>query len=117
MVSNELFSLALGLVLPWLVGDVTFQVLEKRLILHIDFPKGSRIACPHLWWALWWVCHQGAILLKAWLENAKASGLPPIIKVAYTIMNHWDDVLRWFESQINNGILEGFNIASSNPPK
>ena len=43
------------------------------------------------------------------MENAKDSGLPPIVKVAYTIMNHWDGVLRWFESQITNGILEGFN--------
>ncbi|MBU2819879.1 transposase, partial [Acidithiobacillus caldus] len=46
--------------------------------------------------------HQGATLLKAWMENAKDSGLPPIVKVAYTIMNHWDGVLRWFESQITN---------------
>ena len=53
--------------------------------------------------------HQGATLLKAWMENAKASGLPPLVKVAYTLMNHWDGVLRWFESQITNGILEGFN--------
>lgn len=53
--------------------------------------------------------HQGAALLKAWMENAKSSGLPPMVKVAYTIMNHWDGVLRWFESQITNGILEGFN--------
>ena len=53
--------------------------------------------------------HQGATLLKAWLENAKTSDLPPIVKVAYTIMNHWDGVLHWFESQITNGILEGFN--------
>ena len=53
--------------------------------------------------------HQGATLLKAWLENARTSDLPPIVKVAYTIMNHWDGVLRWFESQITNGILEGFN--------
>jgi transposase len=53
--------------------------------------------------------HQGANLLKAWMENAKASGLPPMVKVVYTIMNHWDGVLRWFESQITNGILEGFN--------
>ena len=53
--------------------------------------------------------HQGAILLKAWMENAKASGLPPMVKIAYTLMNHWDGVLRWFESQITNGILEGFN--------
>lgn len=53
--------------------------------------------------------HQGATLLKAWLENARTSDLPPIVKVAYTIMNHWDGVLRWFESQITNGVLEGFN--------
>ena len=31
------------------------------------------------------------------------------LKVAYTIMNHWDGVFRWLESQITNGILEGFN--------
>jgi transposase len=53
--------------------------------------------------------HQGATLLKAWMENAKNSGLSPMVKVAYTIMNHWDGVLHWFESQITNGILEGFN--------
>ena len=53
--------------------------------------------------------HQGATLLKAWMENAKDSGLPPMVKIAYTIMNHWDGVLHWFESQITNGILEGFN--------
>ena len=52
---------------------------------------------------------QGATLLKAWMENAKASGLPPLVKVAYTLMNHWGDMLRWFESKITNGILEGFN--------
>jgi len=34
---------------------------------------------------------------------------PPMVKLAYTIRNHWDTVLRWFESQISNGILEGFN--------
>ena len=28
---------------------------------------------------------------------------------AYTLMNHWDWVLRWFESQITKGILERFN--------
>lgn len=53
--------------------------------------------------------HQGATLRKAWMENAKDSRLPPIVKVAYTIMNHWDGVLRWFESQDTRGILEGFN--------
>ena len=60
--------------------------------------------------------HQGAPLLKAWMENAKDSGLPPMVKVAYTIMNQWDGVLRWFESQITNGILEA-STASSNQPR
>jgi hypothetical protein len=29
-----------------MVDDVTFKVEDKRLDLHIDFPKGSRFACP-----------------------------------------------------------------------
>ena len=29
--------------------------------------------------------HQGATLLKAWMENAKNSGLSPMVKVAYTL--------------------------------
>jgi hypothetical protein len=53
--------------------------------------------------------HQGASLLKEWMKLAKDSGLPPMVKVAYTIMNHWHGILRWFESHITNGILEGFN--------
>ena len=46
MVPEKLFSLALGLVPPWLVDHVTFTAEEKRLDLHINFPKGSRFACP-----------------------------------------------------------------------
>ena len=30
-------------------------------------------------------------------------------KVAKTIKAHWDGIVRWKESQINNGILEGLN--------
>ena len=73
----------------------TAQAYQFRLTFHEIFTIQNR--------------HQGAILLKAWMENAKASGLPPMVKIAYTLMNHWDGVLRWFESQITNGILEGFN--------
>lgn len=46
MVQEQLFSLALGLVPPWLVDRVSFSVEEKRLDLYIDFPHGSRFACP-----------------------------------------------------------------------
>ncbi len=43
---NQLFTLALGLVPPWAVDDVRFTVEEKRLDLHVNFPKGSHFPCP-----------------------------------------------------------------------
>lgn len=49
------------------------------------------------------------ILLRRWYYWASHSQLGPMKKVAKTIKNHWDGILRWKESQINNGILEGLN--------
>ena len=46
MEQGQLFTLALGLVPPWMVVDVNFKLEAKRLDLHIDFPKGIRFACP-----------------------------------------------------------------------
>jgi len=48
-------------------------------------------------------------LLKQWYFWATHSRLAPMIKSAKTIKNHWDGVLEWKKSQINNGILEGLN--------
>jgi len=48
-------------------------------------------------------------LLKKWYFWATHSRIEPIKKAAYTIKNHWEGVLRWKESQINNGLLEGLN--------
>jgi transposase len=48
-------------------------------------------------------------LLKRWYYWASHSQLPAMKKVAKTIKNHWEGILRWKESQINNGILEGLN--------
>ncbi|MBE7567942.1 hypothetical protein H7F08_14945, partial [Acidithiobacillus sp. HP-11] len=36
MDEDKLFTLALGLVPPWMVDDVTFKLEEKRLDLHIN---------------------------------------------------------------------------------
>jgi transposase len=47
--------------------------------------------------------------LKDWYFWATHSQLPAMIKAAKTIKSHWDGVLKWKESQINNGILEGLN--------
>jgi transposase len=42
----DLFQRALGLVDPWRVDSVRFDAEQRRLDLRIDFPKGSRFACP-----------------------------------------------------------------------
>ena len=49
------------------------------------------------------------VLLKKWYFWATHSRLFPIIKAAKTIKRHWAGVVKWKESQINNGILEGLN--------
>jgi len=48
-------------------------------------------------------------LLKKWFFWATHSRLQPIIDTAYTIKRHWNGVLQWFKSKINNGVLEGIN--------
>ena len=35
--------------------------------------------------------------------------MQPIKEAAYTIKRHWDSVVNWKKSHINNGILEGIN--------
>jgi len=48
-------------------------------------------------------------LLKKWYFWATHSRLEPMKKAAKTIKTHWNGVVRWKESQINNGVLEGLN--------
>jgi len=48
-------------------------------------------------------------LLKEWYFWATHCKIPQMIAVAKTIKRHWDGVLAWKTSQINNGILEGLN--------
>ena len=47
--------------------------------------------------------------LKKWYFWATHSRLQPIIDAAHTIKRHWEGVLRWVESRITNGVLEGIN--------
>jgi len=47
--------------------------------------------------------------LKKWYFWATHSRLEPIIEAAKIIKNHWNGVLNWFSSNLNNGILEGLN--------
>lgn len=48
-------------------------------------------------------------LLKKWYNWAIHSRLKPMVQAAKTIKNHWDGIVNWSKSMINNGILEGLN--------
>ncbi len=52
---------------------------------------------------------EGELLLKKWYFWATHSRLSAMVGAALMIRHHWDGVLQWFESRINNGILEGIN--------
>ena len=47
--------------------------------------------------------------LKRWDFWATHSRLGPIIDAAHTVKRHWDGMLRWFHSNIANGLIEGIN--------
>ena len=48
-------------------------------------------------------------LLKKWYAWVSECDLSPMVKVAKTIKSHWQGILQWKLSSINNGILEGLN--------
>ena len=52
---------------------------------------------------------EAASYLKTWYFWATHSRLEPIIEAAHTVKRHWDDILRWFDSKIANGLIEGIN--------
>lgn len=48
-------------------------------------------------------------LLKKWYRWATHARLGPFRKLASTIKKHWDGIVRYKQTEITNGILEGFN--------
>ena len=51
----------------------------------------------------------GEGFLKKWYFWATHSRLPPMIEAARTVKRHWHGILRWFDSRIANGLIEGIN--------
>ena len=47
--------------------------------------------------------------LKKWYFWATHCRLEPMIDAAHTVKRHWDGILRWFDSKIANGLIEGIN--------
>lgn len=48
-------------------------------------------------------------LLKGWYRRAIRSRIDGVKKVAKTVKEHWDGILRYFDSRLTNGYVEGIN--------
>ena len=82
------------------------QLDVKRLNLKTARAYHIRLNFQELWRQ---PPEQAEAFLKKWYFWATHSRLEPVIEAAQTIKRHWQGVLRWFTSQITNGILEGIN--------
>jgi transposase len=51
----------------------------------------------------------GELFLDRWISWARRCRLEPMRQVAATIKRHRDGILRWFDSAIANGLIEGIN--------
>jgi transposase len=48
-------------------------------------------------------------VLKDWIGWGLRCRLEPIVEVAKILQSHYDGVIQWFKSKLNNGLLEGIN--------
>ena len=49
------------------------------------------------------------LVLDGWIEDAKSSGLPLLIKMGNTLAKYRDGILNWYDHRISSGPLEGVN--------
>ncbi|HEY9288527.1 MAG TPA: ISL3 family transposase [Candidatus Dormibacteraeota bacterium] len=49
------------------------------------------------------------VYLAEWVEMAILSGLDPMADFACSVAEHWDGVVRWFNSKVSNGVLEAIS--------
>ena len=87
------------------------QALYKRLLDEQAFPitgkaYGLRLAFQELFHLPRQMARDG---LGQWIVTALDSQIEAIIKVAITFFNAADNILRWFETRISNGLLEGLH--------
>jgi transposase len=82
-----------GLTPAW-VGLATARAYRWRLAFDAFFDQPVELA---------------EVYLERWYAGAIRSRLGPIQAFAHMIGEHWEGVLRWHWTRINNGVLEGIN--------
>ena len=100
----------------WLLlanGDNLTPKAEERLFkaLDINRPLATAYYLKESLRRVWWQDnkHDAALVLDDWIEQARESGLKPMVTVADTFQRHRDGILSWYDFQKTNGKLEGIN--------
>ena len=84
------------------------SILER--LTHVNLKTARAYQIRLTFQDFWGVPPEAAeAFLRKWFFRATHSRLAPIRKAAWTIKRHWNGILRWFTSRINNGILEAIN--------
>ncbi len=87
-------AVALEELRPASVGLATARAYRWRLGFDAFFEQPRELAEDYL---------------ERWYAGAVRSRLEPITEFARMIGDHWEGVLRWHWTRINNGVLEGIN--------
>ena len=100
----------------WLLlanGDNLSASAESRLYkaLDINRPLATAYYLKESLRRVWWQDnkHDAALVLDDWIEQARNSGVKPLMTVADTFLKHHDGILAWYDFPITNGKLEGIN--------
>ena len=90
----------------------TARAYQIRLAFQDLYEQPSDEAASYLKkWYFWARLAEGSARrsLVEWPDEGTHSRLEPIIDAAHTVKRHWDGILRWFDSKIANGLIEGIN--------
>jgi len=93
----------------WLknLNNLTDKQNEKlNVLLEDPYLKTAKAYALKLSFQDFWNCsfEEAECFLFDWIRKAKRTQLEPLIQVANTINRHWDGIIRWFKSNINNGV-------------
>jgi len=100
----------------WLKNETNLTVSQKERLKEIELSKLNlkTFRALRIREAFQEIYHANTesefeTLLNKWYFWATHSRLEPIKKVAKTIKRHWEGILAWKSSLVNNGVLEGLN--------
>jgi transposase len=99
----------------WLRNTGTLSTMQREAldILLLEQPHLKTVQACQLKLAfqdLWELGGSAARrMLDAWCAWAETSGLRPMVRFARTVQAQKEGILRWFQTRISNGILEGLS--------